>query len=64
MNRLNYSYTKRCSHTSTGYTFTQMNMPTDLFLFIDTLWFPGVAVVKDLPASEEDARDTGSSLGQ
>ena len=40
-----------------------MNMLTDLFLFIDTLWFPGVAVVKDLPASEEDARDTGSVPG-
>ena len=36
-----------------------MNMLTDLFLFIDSLWFPGVAVVKGLPASEEDARDTG-----
>jgi hypothetical protein len=44
---------------STNYTFTQMNMLTDLFLFIDSLWFPGVAVVKGLPASEEDARDTG-----
>ena len=36
-----------------------MNMLTDLFLFIDSLWFPGFAVVKGLPASEEDARDTG-----
>ena len=52
-------YTQTCSHISTSYTFTQMNMLTDLFLFIDTLLFPGVAVVKDLLASEEDARDTG-----
>ena len=36
-----------------------MNMLTDLFLFIDSLWFPGVAVVKGLPASEGDAGDTG-----
>lgn len=32
-----HSYTQTCSHTSTSYTFTQMNMLTDLLPFIDTL---------------------------
>ena len=50
-------YTQTCSHISTSYTFTQMNMLTDLF--IDTWGFPGGTMVKNPPANAGDRRDAG-----